>query len=83
MLVSLERRRVVDRRSRSERRSTLDRRGRPSGRGAIETPAEHLRNALQLLSHLPLAGDLGPEDHADLTAALDRMQRALHLLEGR
>jgi len=83
ILVSLERRSVVDRRMLSERRSTLDRRGRTAGRAATESPAEHLRNALQLLGQLPLAADLSPEDHADLTAAVERMQRALRLLERR
>ena len=47
-----------------------------------ESPSEHLRNALQLLAGV-LAEELRPEAHADLAAALGRMDRALTLLERR
>jgi len=70
-----ERRRVVDRRRGAERRSTLERRGRPARLPASESPAEHLRNALQVLAPLRATGD------RDFGAALARVQRALELLE--
>jgi hypothetical protein len=76
-----ERRRVVDRRRGAERRSTLDRRGRAVQRSVGESPSEHLRNALQLLAALALSGDLGPEQHQHLVAALGRLRRALSVLE--
>jgi hypothetical protein len=80
VLVSLpERRAVVDRRAGAERRSTLDRRCRPSRPQAIESPAEHLRNAMQLLRQVEADATLG--DGEDLAAALQRLQRALALLE--
>lgn len=72
---SLERRRVVDRRRGAERRSTLERRGRAVRLPAAESPAEHLRNALQVLAPLHGAGD------SDFGAALTRLRRALELLE--
>lgn len=77
--VTADRRRVVDPRSGRERRSTLDRRCRPSGHG-VETPGEHLRNALQLLASLaPL-----PEDQrAVIDFASGRLRSALALLERR
>ena len=71
----LERRRVVDRRRGAERRSTLERRGRAARLPAVESPAEHLRNALQVLAPMPGAGD------SDFQAALTRLRRALELLE--
>jgi hypothetical protein len=83
--VPVDRRQTVDLRRGVERRSTLDRRGRMGGgrHPAMESPAEHVRNALQLLMHASLAEDLGVEPHADLTAALARLERALRLLERR
>jgi len=70
-----ERRRVVDRRRGAERRSTLERRGRSARLPAHESPAEHLRNALQVL--VPMHAT----DDADFGAALARVRRALELLE--
>jgi hypothetical protein len=70
-----ERRHVVDRRCGAERRSTLERRGRTMRLAADESPAEHLRNALQLLAPMHVAGDTG------FGAALARLRRALELLE--
>lgn len=70
-----ERRRVVDRRRGVERRSTLERRGRPVRSLAGESPAEHVRNALQLFAELRVAGQ-PPFD-----AAVRRLERALDLLE--
>jgi len=81
--VGRERRRVVDRRGGPERRSTLDRRGRQARDRAIESPSEHLRNALQLLTAMNGESALGADDRADLRAVLERMQRALRLLERR
>jgi len=81
-----ERRRVVDRRRGPERRSTLDRRGRPSRRGVeltVEAPGEHLRNALQLLSEASESGESGVDWRGAFDAALERIQRALRLLEHR
>ncbi len=83
--VSTDRRRAVDLRRGAERRSTLDRRTRSSNRApGTESPAEHLRNALQLLNHLnETAPDPGAEHRADLAAVLRRIERALELLERR
>ena len=69
-----ERRRVVDRRAGSERRSTLERRGRMRP-ATFESPGEHVRNALQLLTQVPLVGE------AEFDAALSRLRRAIELLE--
>lgn len=76
-----ERRRIVDRRRGAERRSTLDRRGRGARATNAERPVEHIRNALQLLREVALVGELssGPSD--DLGAAIDRLHRAVTLLE--
>jgi hypothetical protein len=71
----------VDRRRGAERRSTLERRGRAARRPAVESPGEHLRNALQLLSSLRDADALDGELRGDLVAALERLQRVLHMLE--
>jgi hypothetical protein len=83
--VTPDRRRIVDLRRGAERRSTLDRRGRSSARGhGIESPGEHLRNALQLLNELnESGGDLDPDYRADLAAVLRRVESALALLERR
>ena len=81
--VPVDRRRVVDLRRGAERRSTLDRRNATIRPRATETPAEHVRNALQLLHHLDETDGLHVEQRADLTAALRRLQRALELLERR
>jgi len=80
--VAVNRRRVVDLRRGAERRSTLDRRNviRPR---TTETPAEHVRNALQLMHHLNESDGLHVEQRADLAAALRRLERALDLLERR
>ena len=65
----------MDRRRGAERRSTLERRGRAVRLPAAESPAEHLRNALQVLVPMHGAGD------TDFAAALARVRRALELLE--
>ncbi|SRR5258706_10037893 len=81
--VPVDRRRVVDLRRGAERRSTLDRRNATIRPRATETPAEHVRNALQLLHHLDETDGLDDEQRADLAASLRRLQRALELLERR
>lgn len=84
MLVSVpvERRRVVDRRRGAERRSTIDRREHSPRNGNLESPSEHLRNALQLLNARGVEG--GPFlKRADFDAAIDRIERALKVLEPR
>jgi len=73
--VPRERRRVVDRRYGAERRSTLERRGRPQRNPSVESPGEHLRNALQML------GALRVSDQPMLDGVVARLQRALELLE--
>jgi len=73
----------VDRRRGPERRSTLDRRVRTRRVGGAESPGEHLRNALQLLSQVTLTNALDPDPRADLVAALERLRVALQLLERR
>jgi len=76
--VPVERRHVVDRRWGADRRSTVERRGRKQQRNpAVETPGEHLRNALQLLRELPFIGE------PTFDAAVARLQHALDLLEKR
>ena len=82
-LVRVDRRRVVDLRRGAERRSTLDRRNSTMRPRSTETPAEHVRNGLQLLHHLHASDGLHIEQRADLDAALHRLQRALELLERR
>jgi len=76
-----ERRHVVDRRRGSERRSTLDRRGRASRAPNAERPVEHVRNALQLLREVALVGELSAGPSEDLGAAIERLHRAVGLLE--
>ena len=76
-----ERRSVVDRRRGSERRSTLDRRGRASRAPNVERPVEHVRNALQLLREVALVGELSAGPSEDLGAAIERLHRAVGLLE--
>ena len=75
--VPRERRRVVDRRYGAERRSTLERRGRPQRNPSVESPGEHVRNALQML------GALHVSDEPMLDGVVARLQRALELLEQR
>jgi len=83
-LVPDERRRIVDRRSGAERRSTLDRRGRGGAARSpnAERPVEHVRNALQLLREVALVGELSPGPSEDLGSAIERLYRAVALLEG-
>jgi len=81
-VVSEERRQIVDRRRGAERRSTLDRRGRASRPLNAERPVEHVRNALQLLREVALVGELSHGPREDLGAAIDRLYRAVALLEG-
>src|SRR5207249_10132585 len=81
--VERERRARVDRRRGPERRSTLDRRVRTRRVSGAESPGEHLRNALQLLSQATLSNALDPDPRADLVAALERLRIALQLLERR
>jgi len=79
--VTEERRALVDRRHGSERRSTLDRRGRGMRTPNAERPVEHVRNALQLLREVALVGELSPGPNEDLVAAIERLHRAVGLLE--
>lgn len=76
-----DRRRVVDRRRGAERRSTLDRRGRTFRASNAERPVEHVRNALQLLKEVALVGELSAGPSEDLGAAIERLHRAVALLE--
>ena len=79
--VADEKRQLVDRRTGAERRSTLERRGRPFRSATSERPVEHVRNALQLLKEVALVGELSPVPSEDLGAAIDRLHRAVALLE--
>ena len=81
--VPVDRRRVVDLRHGPDRRSTLDRRNQVGRPRTSETPAEHIRNALQLIHHVNEADGLDSEQRADLAAALRRLERTLDLLERR
>ena len=80
-IVAQERRQIVDRRRGSERRSTLDRRGRASRPLSGERPVEHVRNALQLLREVAMVGELSTGPSEDLGAAVERLHRAVALLE--
>jgi len=82
MVVDEERRQVVDRRRGAERRSTLERRGRATRSINAERPVEHVRNALQLLREVASVGELSPRPSEDLAAAIERLYRAIALLEG-
>jgi hypothetical protein len=82
-LVGEERRQVVDRRRGAERRSTLDRRGRNLRPVNAERPVEHVRNALQLLREVALTGELSSGSSEDLRAAIERLHRAVAVLERR
>ena len=71
---------MVDRRRGSEQRSTLERRWRAARRASVETAAEHIRNALQLL---PLVGSAERTDEGggSVDAAVHRLRLALTLIE--
>lgn len=58
-----------------ERRHLIDR------RAPVEPPAEHLRNALQLLTNLSVNGRLHYDDRLELEAARRRLTLALDRLE--
>ena len=81
--VAFDVRRRVDRRGGNERRSTLERRSRSTRHAYTERPSEHVRNALQLLEQMTTVSDLDTEARLDLAAALERLRRALGLLERR
>lgn len=72
---------MVDRRRGSEQRSTLERRWRAARRASVETAAEHIRNALQLLP-LPV-GSGENTGGGGLDAAVQRLRLALNLIEHR
>jgi hypothetical protein len=80
-LMRPERRRVVDRRGGAERRSTLERRGRATRFPTGEAPAEHVRNALQLLAPLEPLDPVPVQERELFAAAVARLRRALQLLE--
>ena len=54
---------------------------RPGTVPLAETPAQHIRNALQLLREVALAGELSTGATEDLGAAIERLHRAVGLLE--
>ncbi len=78
---------MVDRRRGSEQRSTLERRWRAARRASVETAAEHIRNALQLLP--PPVGSAertvegGSGGGGGVDAAVQRLRLALNLIERR
>ena len=72
---------MVDRRRGSEQRSTLERRWRAARRASVETAAEHIRNALQLLANVADSGTLDLEQLRDLDAAMFRLRFAVDRLE--
>lgn len=59
----------------------VERRRLPDRRAPAEPAAEHLRNALQLLTQLALNGRLHYDDRLELDAARRRLQLALLGLE--
>jgi hypothetical protein len=77
-------RRGNQRRAVADRRYSSDRRNSPAFRANIETPIEHIRNAMQVLIGTieypePLTSD---EFALRAVAALERLTRALAALEG-
>lgn len=81
-----DRRAVMDRRARDERRAAKrrvadERRHLTDRRAPTEPPAEHLRNALQLLTDLTINGRLHYDDRLELEAARRRLTLALDQLE--
>lgn len=78
-LVSVERRSGEERRQHAGRRAT-GRRGGQERRGQ-ESAAEHIRNALQLITEVADATELDDEHRRDLDAALFRLRFALDRLE--
>jgi hypothetical protein len=81
--VSFDLRRRVDRRGGGERRSTLERRSRSIRYAFTDRPSEHFRDALQLLEQMTAVSEIDTESRGDLAAALQRLRRALGLLERR
>ena len=71
----------------AEQRSGEDRRRRPDRRKrerrGQETPEEHIRNALQLLSNVAESGVLDEELRRDLESAMFRLRFAVDRLEHR
>jgi hypothetical protein len=65
-----------------ERRSGVERRA-PTQRRGPESAAEHIRNALQLLTNVAESGTLDEESLRDLDAAMFRLRFALDRLEAR
>jgi hypothetical protein len=59
----------------------LDRRGRANRTTVTERPVEHVRNALQLLREVADVRELSSGPSEDLGAAIDRLHRAVTLLE--
>ena len=78
-LVTVERRSGEERRQHAGRRAT-GRRGGQERRGQ-ESAAEHIRNALQLITEVADATELDDEHRRDLDAALFRLRFALDRLE--
>lgn len=78
-----EDRRFTDERRATNRRADAERRLVPDRRASTEPPAEHLRNAMQLLSQLSGNGRLRYDDRLELDAARRRLQLALLGLERR
>jgi len=72
---------VVDRRRGSEQRSTLERRWRAARRASVETAAEHIRNALQLLPPPGGSAERTDEGGGSVDAAVQRLRLALNLIE--
>jgi hypothetical protein len=66
----------------TERRSGADRRG-ATERRTPENVAEHIRNALQLLTNVAESGTLDEESLRDLDAAMFRLRFALDRFEAR
>jgi hypothetical protein len=65
---------VQERRSGGDRRATEERRG-------ADAPADHIHNALQLLTNVAESGTLDEASLRDLDAAMFRLRFALHRIE--
>ncbi|HKW40038.1 MAG TPA: hypothetical protein VJN39_02195 [Gemmatimonadales bacterium] len=63
-----------------ERRSGTERRGGAERRGA-DAPADHIHNALRLLTNVAESGTLDEASLRDLDAAMFRLRFALHRIE--
>ena len=64
----------------SERRSGVDRRGSPERRVPLQTPADHVQWAIDLVARVAESGEMGDAELRALDAAIVRLRFALDRL---